>query len=60
MLLASVAEAARAASGPLLAYAIFSEGVRNVVAGASAVELKRDFDAGRVPRRTRSVPSRSP
>jgi chaperonin GroEL len=30
----------------LLAYAIFSEGVRNVVAGASAVELKRGFDAG--------------
>ena len=30
----------------LLAYALFAEGVRNVVAGASAIELKRGFDAG--------------
>jgi chaperonin GroEL len=30
----------------LLAYELFSEGVRNVVAGASAIELKRGFDAG--------------
>ena len=30
----------------LLAHAIFSDGVRNVVAGASAVELKRGLDRG--------------
>jgi chaperonin GroEL len=30
----------------LLAHAIFSEGVRNVVAGASAVDLKRGLDLG--------------
>jgi chaperonin GroEL len=30
----------------LLAHAIFSEGVRNVVAGASAVDLKRGLDRG--------------
>lgn len=30
----------------LLAYTIFSEGVRNVTAGASAVELKRGLDVG--------------
>jgi chaperonin GroEL len=30
----------------ILAHAIFSEGVRNVVAGASAVELKRGLDRG--------------
>jgi chaperonin GroEL len=29
----------------LLAYALFADGVRNVVAGASAIELKRGFDA---------------
>src|SRR5688572_15810583 len=30
----------------LLAHAIFSEGVRNVAAGASAVDLKRGLDRG--------------
>jgi chaperonin GroEL len=30
----------------LLAYGIFSEGVRNVVAGASAIELKRGLERG--------------
>jgi chaperonin GroEL len=30
----------------LLAHAIFSEGLRNVVAGASAVDLKRGLDRG--------------
>jgi chaperonin GroEL len=30
----------------LLAYGLFAEGVRNVVAGASAIDLKRGFDAG--------------
>jgi chaperonin GroEL len=30
----------------ILAHAIFSEGVRNVVAGASAIELKRGLDRG--------------
>ena len=30
----------------LLAYAIFSEGVRNVVAGASAIDLKRGLERG--------------
>ena len=30
----------------LLAHAIFSEGVRNVVAGASAIDLKRGLDRG--------------
>ena len=30
----------------LLAHAMFSEGLRNVVAGASAIELKRGFDRG--------------
>jgi chaperonin GroEL len=30
----------------LLAYAIFSDGVRNVVAGASAVDIKRGLDRG--------------
>jgi chaperonin GroEL len=30
----------------LLAHAIFSEGVRNVVAGASAIDLKRGLDLG--------------
>jgi chaperonin GroEL len=29
----------------LLAHALFADGVRNVVAGASAIELKRGFDA---------------
>ena len=31
---------------PLLAHAIFAEGLRNVVAGASAVDLKRGLDRG--------------
>lgn len=30
----------------ILAHAIFSEGVRNVVAGASAIDLKRGLDRG--------------
>jgi chaperonin GroEL len=30
----------------LLAYRLFAEGVRNVVAGASAIDLKRGFDTG--------------
>jgi chaperonin GroEL len=30
----------------LLAYAIFSDGLRNVAAGASAIDLKRGLDAG--------------
>jgi chaperonin GroEL len=30
----------------LLAHAIFAEGLRNVVAGASAIDLKRGFDRG--------------
>ncbi len=30
----------------LLAYALYSEGVRNIAAGASGVELKRGFDRG--------------
>src|SRR5512135_87033 len=30
----------------ILAHAIFADGVRNVVAGASAVDLKRGLDAG--------------
>ncbi len=30
----------------ILAHAIFAEGIRNVVAGASAIELKRGLDRG--------------
>jgi chaperonin GroEL len=30
----------------ILAYAIFAEGVRNVAAGASAIDLKRGIDRG--------------
>jgi len=30
----------------ILAHALYAEGLRNVVAGASAIELKRAFDAG--------------
>jgi chaperonin GroEL len=30
----------------ILAHAIFAEGVRNVTAGASAVDIKRDLDRG--------------
>ena len=30
----------------ILAHAIFADGVRNVVAGASAVDLKRGLDRG--------------
>jgi chaperonin GroEL len=33
-------------SSTLLAHAIFSEGVRNIVAGASAIDLKRGLDRG--------------
>ena len=37
----------------ILAHAIFADGVRNVAAGASAIDLKRGLDRGAKARRSR-------